>query len=37
MNRARLLQEIRTMRFDEAYTSWLDKRLTQAEAAMGTR
>lgn len=33
MNRARLLQEIRTMRFDEAYTSWQDKRLTQEEAA----
>jgi transposase len=33
MNRARVLQEIRLMRFDEAYTSWQDKRLTQEEAA----
>ena len=33
MNRARLLQEIRMMRFEEAYTSWQEKRLTQEEAA----
>lgn len=33
MNRTRLLQEIRMMRFEEAYTSWQDKRLTQEEAA----
>lgn len=33
MNRARLLQEIRMIRFEEAYTSWQDKRLTQEQAA----
>ena len=33
MNRTRLLQEIRMMRFEEAYTSWQDRRLTQEEAA----
>jgi hypothetical protein len=33
VNRTRLLQEIRMMRFEEAYTSWQDKRLTQEEAA----
>lgn len=33
MNRTRVLQEIRMMRFEEAYTSWQDRRLTQEEAA----
>ena len=33
MNRARLLQECRKMRFDEVYASWTEKRLTQEEAA----
>jgi transposase len=33
MNRTQLLQEIRMMRFEEAYTSWQEKRLTQEEAA----
>lgn len=33
MNRTALLQEIRKMRFEEAYTSWQAKRLTQEEAA----
>ncbi len=28
MNRTRVLQEIRMMRFEEAYTSWQDRRLT---------
>lgn len=33
MNRAKLLQELRQMRFEEVYTSWQNKRLTQEEAA----
>lgn len=33
MNRSQVLQEIRMMRFEEAYTSWQDRRLTQEEAA----
>lgn len=33
MNRAHLLQEIRIMRFEEAYTGWLERRLTQEDAA----
>jgi transposase len=33
MKRTQLLQEIRKMRFEEAYDGWTQKRLTQAEAA----
>jgi transposase len=33
MNRAPLLQEIRKMRFEEAYGGWTEGRLTQEEAA----
>jgi Homeodomain-like domain-containing protein len=33
MGRARVLQEIRTMRFEEAYERWTEHRLTQQEAA----
>ncbi|GAB4167735.1 MAG: ISNCY family transposase [Wenzhouxiangellaceae bacterium] len=33
MRRTELLQEIRKMRFEEAYTGWTEKRLTQEEAA----
>ena len=33
MSRARWLQETRKMRFEEVYSDWQDKRLTQAEAA----
>ncbi|PPD39704.1 MAG: hypothetical protein CTY17_07645 [Methylomonas sp.] len=33
MKRAALLQEIRKMRFEEAYTGWQAKRLTQEKAA----
>ncbi len=33
MGRARVLQEIRTMRFEEVYDRWAEERLTQHEAA----
>lgn len=33
MNRTRVHQEVRIMRFEDAYTSWREKRLTQEEAA----
>jgi winged helix-turn helix protein len=33
MGRARVLQEIRTMRFEEIYERWTESRLTQEEAA----
>ncbi len=33
MGRARVLQEIRTMRFEEVYDRWSEDRLTQCEAA----
>jgi transposase len=33
MNRTKLLQEIRTMRFEEAYGGWSEGRLRQEEAA----
>jgi hypothetical protein len=33
MRRTELLQEIRTMRFEEAYEGWQARRLTQEEAA----
>ena len=33
MRRTELLQEIRKMRFDEAYQGWQARRLTQEEAA----
>ena len=33
MGRARVLQEIRTMRFEEVYDGWSEHRLTQQEAA----
>lgn len=33
MRRADVLQEIRKMRFEEAYDGWNEGRLTQAEAA----
>lgn len=33
MNRTRLLQELRKMRFEEAYEGWTQKRFTQEEAA----
>ena len=34
MSRARLMQESRKMRFEEAYDGWSQGRLTQAEAAL---
>jgi len=33
MKRAEILQEIRIMRFEEAYSVWIEKRLSQEEAA----
>ena len=33
MRRTELLQEIRTMRFEEVYAGWTERRLTQEEAA----
>ena len=33
MRRTELLQEVRMMRFEEAYEGWQQRRLTQAEAA----
>ncbi|MBW2052473.1 MAG: hypothetical protein JRI85_09590, partial [Deltaproteobacteria bacterium] len=33
MRRTKLLQEIRVMRFEEAYYGWQKRRLTQDEAA----
>jgi hypothetical protein len=33
MTRTELLQEIRRMRFDEAYEGWCEGRLSQEEAA----
>ncbi|MBW2142166.1 MAG: hypothetical protein JRG97_14065, partial [Deltaproteobacteria bacterium] len=33
MRRTELLQEIRVMRFEEAYYGWQERRLTQDEAA----
>lgn len=33
MRRTELLQEIRKMRFEEAYEGWQERRLTQEEAA----
>jgi hypothetical protein len=33
MKRTQLMQEIRQMRFEEAYTGWTEKRFTQEEAA----
>ena len=33
MRRTELLQEVRIMRFEEAYEGWQQRRLTQAEAA----
>jgi len=33
MKRAEILQEIRIMRFEEAYDVWTEKRLSQEEAA----
>ena len=33
MRRTELLQEVRKMRFEEAYGSWQGRRLTQEEAA----
>jgi len=33
MRRAEILQEIRKMRFEEAYNVWTEKRLSQEEAA----
>ena len=33
MGRAKVLQEIRTMRFEEVYVRWSERRLTQSEAA----
>lgn len=33
MRRTELLQEIRTMRFEEAFARWQERRLTQEEAA----
>lgn len=33
MTRTKVLQEVRLMRFEEAYESWQGRRLTQAEAA----
>jgi hypothetical protein len=34
MNRTKLLQECRTMRFNEIYDDWVHKRLNQKEAAL---
>ena len=34
MRPTKLLQEIRKMRFEEAYVGWTAGRLTQAEAAL---
>lgn len=34
MRRTELLQEIRKMRFEEAYAGWNEGRLTQAEAGL---
>jgi transposase len=33
MNRTELMQEVRKMRFEEAYSGWQERRLTQEEAA----
>ena len=33
MRPTKLLQEIRILRFEEAYSSWTERRLTQEEAA----
>ena len=33
MDRARVLQEVREMRFEEIYGRWTESRLTQEEAA----
>ena len=33
MRRTEILQEIRNMRFEEAYEGWIEKRFTQEEAA----
>ena len=33
MSRARVLQEIRIMKFEEVYERWTESRLTQAQAA----
>jgi len=33
MRRTELLQEVRMMRFEEAYEGWQKRRLTQSEAA----
>ena len=33
MTRTKVLQEIRQMRFEEAYGGWQERRLTQEEAA----
>ncbi len=33
VSRTKLLQEIRKMRFEEAYVGWQEKRLTQEQAA----
>ena len=33
MTRTRVLQELRRMRFKEAYGGWRERRLTQEEAA----
>ncbi len=33
MGRARVLQEITTMRFEEVYDRWIEDRLTQREVA----
>ena len=37
MSRARLMQESRKMRFEEAYDGWSQGRLTQAEAPCAHR
>ena len=34
MRRTEILQEVRKMRFQEAYETWQEKRLEQEEAAM---
>jgi len=34
MKRTKLLEEIRKMRFEEAYAGWSQKRFTQEEAAL---
>ena len=33
MNRTEFMQELRKMRFEEAYKGWAEKRLSQSEAA----